>query len=315
MELNNLEQLIRSIYSDITEEELVDIENSLDNETYMDIMDSLEINDLSTAKALVDPYIKQVMEMVKKEITESQKIDMKIAKLTNQLSKLGQKINLNESKESVIFNDQESDVYDVLVRSQLVRESLENEKDYSKNPKFQIAYILEKVCELTIKKKDIKLNEFKIDLPQGKISQLVLENVEIEKAEIILASKNISNEIQKSVEKLAKIQVDELMSIVERIGEEYGRNTAVEFEESMGMIFDEVLNCLKTAKSDIDDHIASKLQGQSISNDMESFSNNEIESDDVDQSQEMNDQDDIVPDTLDSQEGPEDEPLGRARKS
>lgn len=225
----------------------------------------------------------------------------KITKLKESLNKRGVNVKLSESKNTIRIGGREKDIDAVLESAQGSRKSLELNESFSNDPKYQISFLLEKLCETVIEKQEKKLDEYCI--PQfGTVERVICEDVDIEKAEIILATRNISNEYQKAIEKFAKMQVDEVMKLVERISEEYGRNEGQEFNDTINNIFNETLQTLRSHKEGVDDAIA-VLQGETPEPKMADFGDEEDE-DEPDNSDLEN---------IDSQEGPDDEPLGRKR--
>lgn len=78
------------------------------------------------------------------------------------------------------------------------------------------------------------------------------ENTELDKAELILASKNIVDDLQSMSEKVSKIQAEQLPAIVDRIKLENGLGDAANYREIANMQLDAVIAALATAKEDID---------------------------------------------------------------
>lgn len=155
------------------------------------------------------------------------------------------------------------------------------------------------------------------------LSQLM--ESELEKSELILAAKGIADELQSMAEKTAKLSVDELMPLVDRLKEIFGQEQAEQFNNSVDGTLSTLLDQLKSSKDEVENQ-ANILNGEG---DMGINSDMDFNSDPGMGGLEMGDPEfDGMGDTLDGM-GDEDEgdifgaddtmvggsePLGRAKK-
>ena len=84
---------------------------------------------------------------------------------------------------------------------------------------------------------------------------------ELDRAELILASKGISDEIQTMAEKVAKLSVDELMPLVDRLKEVFGNEMAQVFNDSVDGTLSSLLDQLKQSKDSVENQ-ANVLNGE-----------------------------------------------------
>lgn len=80
----------------------------------------------------------------------------------------------------------------------------------------------------------------------------VVETTELDKAELLLASKNIVDDLQSMSEKVSKIQAEQLPAIVDRIKLDNGLGDAANYREVTTVQLDAVIAALNTAKETID---------------------------------------------------------------
>ena len=148
-------------------------------------------------------------------------------------------------------------------------------------------------------------------------TEVVKEQDELEQAEVILASKQLVDEIQQIIEKLGKMQNDELGAIVDQMTYQNGADTAVAFNDAISSSLENLLSLAKETKEQMNNEVL-KLQGETPASDMASAGDDEEDSSIDDQ---MDDQEvepvdsDISTDGDEAASGPEEEPLGRAKKS
>lgn len=148
-------------------------------------------------------------------------------------------------------------------------------------------------------------------------TEVVKEQDELEQAEVILASKQLVDEIQQIIEKLGKMQNDELGAIVDQMTYQNGADTAVAFNDAISSSLENLLSLAKETKEQMNNEVL-KLQGETPASDMASAGDDEEDSsiDDQMDDQEVEPADsDISTDGDESASGPEEEPLGRAKKS
>lgn len=182
-----------------------------------------------------------------------------------------------------------------------------------------------------------KVNESKKEVDnmtaKSKVKSLsaLLENSllvegELERAELVLATKELVNRLQKMIEDLGKMAIDDIMPLVDGLKNEYGQEEA----EKFGTVAEEKLQSSASAiqeMKDVLDQYSEKLEGhisdedtQNIANDMIDISTDgeDTEADLVDPELAGEVEKDDEADADDILSGDEinasDEPLGRAKK-
>lgn len=147
-------------------------------------------------------------------------------------------------------------------------------------------------------------------------TEVVKEQDELEQAEVILASKQLVDEVQQIIEKLGKMQNDELGAIVDQMTYQHGADTAVAFNDAVSSSLENLLTLAKETKESLNNEVL-KLQGEVPASDMSSAGDEEETSiDDQMDDEEIEPADsDISTDGDEAASGPEEEPLGRAKKS
>ena len=95
----------------------------------------------------------------------------------------------------------------------------------------------------------------------------IMEN-ELDQAEVLLAAKNMADDLQKMAENLASMQVEELMSITNAMKEEVGTAEADAFNTSAEAAIGAALEAVKTANAQVADAVL-VAQGQAPETDME----------------------------------------------
>ena len=94
----------------------------------------------------------------------------------------------------------------------------------------------------------------------------IMEN-ELDQAEVLLAAKNMADDLQKMAENLASMQVEELMSITNAMKEEVGTAEADAFNTSAEAAIGSALEAVKTANVQVADAVL-VAQGQAPESDM-----------------------------------------------
>lgn len=130
--------------------------------------------------------------------------------------------------------------------------------------------ILEKKREI-LKLKEQRnrlLKEQKANSPKFKAQQVrKLLEAEIERAELILATKDIVNQLQDMAEKLAKMQVEDIMPIVDQMRGEFSPDQAESFDTAVTEQLNTALENVKTAREQINNQVL-KLEGKLTDEDM-----------------------------------------------
>ena len=90
---------------------------------------------------------------------------------------------------------------------------------------------------------------------------------ELDQAEVLLAAKNMADDLQKMAENLASMQVEELMSITNAMKEEVGTAEADTFNASAEAAIGSALEAVKSANAQVSDAVL-VAQGQAPATDM-----------------------------------------------
>tara|TARA_B100001248_G_scaffold255383_1_gene235030 strand:- start:9304 stop:10059 length:756 start_codon:yes stop_codon:yes gene_type:complete len=95
----------------------------------------------------------------------------------------------------------------------------------------------------------------------------VMEN-ELDQAEVLLAAKQMAEDLQKMAETLASMQVEELMAITDKMKEEVGIEQAEAFNASAETALQSALDAVKSTKESMDNAVLT-AQGKEVPTDME----------------------------------------------
>jgi hypothetical protein len=154
---------------------------------------------------------------------------------------------------------------------------------------------------------------------------------DLERAELILAAKDTTNKLQDMAEDLAKMQVEDLYPLVDNIKGEFGPDLAETFEQTVNEQLGNALETIRAARESVN-NATLRLEGKLSDEDLASSVGNDMaqdtgeEGDDLELDMEMDDEESGVEGELEldfddddfggaeAGEGPEDEPLGRAKK-
>ena len=139
---------------------------------------------------------------------------------------------------------------------------------------------LQKVKTFTESKiKSLRDNGIAVNDKQYQKLLLVLEGIkeamsnkpimesELDQAEVLLAAKQMADDLQKMAENLASMQVEELMSITNAMKEEVGVAEAETFSQSAEMAIGTALEAVKKANDDVSNAVL-VAQGQAPQTDM-----------------------------------------------
>jgi len=153
---------------------------------------------------------------------------------------------------------------------------------------------------------------------KGGLKESLIKNLrtlletEVSQAEVMMAAKGFAQEIQEMIEKIGRLQNEDLPPVTDQMRETYGTNNASVFQTEIYAALQTIMNSLYTAKGQIDDAVENlATTGQiSASVDMDK---------EVDLDEPVDDLDGVGEDELDNTEdefGAEEteEPLGRVRK-
>lgn len=167
------------------------------------------------------------------------------------------------------------------------------------------------------------------EMKENFVSQLrALLESEIDEAEIVIAVKGIGKSLQEMIEKIGRLQNEDLPPLSDQVRDVYDVGIATGFQESTSSALQSVLDSLYQAKDEVDLMVQSLASGAgdlAAGTDMDADLNVGVEpdasdvamGDELDAGLEMGDELDGLEDEfggMDAASGPEDEPLGRARK-
>lgn len=202
------------------------------------------------------------------------------------------------------------DVYDVqgdhgqgwktLISEVTLEKAKERMSEYKKNePKVSF--------RMTTKKK--KLGEQKMS--GNMILKKLLES-EMEKAEIVLGVKSMTDQLQSMAEKISKMQIEDLAALTERLKAEFGVEMGEQFQAEVSGFLASSLQALQASKSSIDNK-ALALSGDHSEQVMGSEPANVPAETHDEELPGGSDEDDLFG-GHEASAGPEEEPLGRAKK-
>jgi hypothetical protein len=142
-----------------------------------------------------------------------------------------------------------------------------------------------------------------------KISLLLEDG--LQKAEVILAAKDLINNIQKSIERLAEIEIEDTMPLADTMRNVFGERLSDDFEGLVKSELDSSIEQLRVSKDKISDFITG-LEGKFDPSTNPEFSDMAMEDEPSMDVQDEESEDDFG--AVASTAGEEDEPVGRKLK-
>jgi len=151
---------------------------------------------------------------------------------------------------------------------------------------------------------------------QTELTDMVAEGIDgdsVEEAKVILAAREITDKIQSMIEDTAKMQVQDLLPIVDAMKSEIGQAEGDSFSQQADAALANLVEALKSAKEEYDSALAI-AQGEDVATDMDDFEM-DADFDDTD----MSDEGDVSMEIDDEFAGDDatvggDEPTGREMK-
>ena len=137
---------------------------------------------------------------------------------------------------------------------------------------------------------------------QMRLQDIIKEDVDVEEAEVILAARGISNELQDQIEKLGRLMNEDLIAIADQMRIELGAQVASQFQNAVNDQLQAQLDSAKQAKDTIDELLTTIAGGEVMPTDMERGMDTEFDMD----------MDSDVQDTVEPAASGDEEPLGRA---
>ena len=197
---------------------------------------------------------------------------------------------------------------------------LDMDKDGDKKEPMKKAVKDKEVKEEVAETEELKVKETKEEKATDKVEEKMIEikkllEQEVEKAEIVIAAKSIVDELQNMIEDLGKLQNDELGAIVDQMSYQYGGDAAANFNTAVASQLETLLGSIKSAKEAVNNEVLVLTGEAPAQSDMAA-----TDSDLGDMGTDIEDPvADMPADDLtggdDAASGPEEEPLGRAKKA
>jgi len=159
------------------------------------------------------------------------------------------------------------------------------------------------------------------DKPKDKVEEKVaslkaLLEQEVEQAEIVIAAKSLVDELQDMIEQLGKMQNDELGAVVDQMSYHYGADKATSFNQAVSSQLETLLASAKTAKEAVNNEVLVLTGEAPAQSDMAPTDSDLGDMDtDADDGTDLEAPADDLTGGDDSASGPEEEPLGRAKKA
>lgn len=147
----------------------------------------------------------------------------------------------------------------------------------------------------------------------------VLLETEVSQAEVMMASKGFAQELQEMIEKIGRLQNEDLPPVTDQMRETYGTDSASAFQTQIYGALQSVMNALYTAKGQVDDAVTNMAETGTFSAgiDMEKDISADVDGIDDEVTSMDVDLDNISDDEVEDDFGAADveEPLGRAKKT
>jgi hypothetical protein len=153
-----------------------------------------------------------------------------------------------------------------------------------------------------------------IPVPESNEKETVKEQEDLEKAETVLASQQMVDEFQQIIEDLGKMQNETLGALVDRMTYEFGADAAANFSNNMNATIQGLLDGAREAKEKAQNEVLT-LQGEQPASTMDTDADGSMDTDMDTPSDDDSLELDEPASGDDSASGPEDEPLGRAKKA
>jgi hypothetical protein len=82
-------------------------------------------------------------------------------------------------------------------------------------------------------------------------TKIIIENEEVQKSQVILAVKDMVDSVQKMIEQISKMNVEELPAVVDGIQNEFGTNEGQQFDQTAGNTLRTLQDALANAKNEL----------------------------------------------------------------
>lgn len=102
---------------------------------------------------------------------------------------------------------------------------------------------------------------------------------ELEKAEVVIAARSISDTLQKMAENAAKMEAEDLMPLIDPIREHFGPAASTQFSDAVTEKLRNLVQVLSETRNAVSDEIA-RLQGEEVSTPVSDLDNEDFDMDD-----------------------------------
>lgn len=148
--------------------------------------------------------------------------------------------------------------------------------------------------------------------------RVILES-EVSQAEVMMAAKGFAQELQEMVEKVGRLQNEDLPPVTDQMRETYGTDSASAFQTLVYSALQNVMDSLYTAKAELDDAVESMAKTGSVGAQVDMDKDVAVDVDDASSDVgTVDDLDNISADEIQADEfggAEEEEPLGRSLKA
>jgi len=134
-----------------------------------------------------------------------------------------------------------------------------NEHHIHNNPEFNKLMIMEQM--LSTHYEDLRV-----------VKNVVVENEEVQKSQVILAAQDLVDQLQKMVEQVSKMNAEELPAVVTGITNEIGTTESAQINDSASEVLSTLQTALSTAKSSLSSALG-VITGESVDEIPEPFDN------------------------------------------
>lgn len=142
-----------------------------------------------------------------------------------------------------------------------------------------------------------------------------LLETEVSQAEVMMAAKDFANELQEMIEKIGRLQNEDLPPVTDKMRETYDTQSASAFQTKIYGAFQSVMDALYTAKDEVDDAVTNLAQTGTVTAQIDMEKEPMGAEPEMAPGAEMGAEEPVAaPGEEGAEMGPEEEPLGRAQK-
>jgi hypothetical protein len=93
--------------------------------------------------------------------------------------------------------------------------------------------------------------EDRLNFLRSNRSRIVVENEEVQKSQVILAAQDMIDNVQKMIEQISKMNVEELNAVVDGMKNEFGTSAGDQYNQAVGQSLTTLQKSLTTAKTEL----------------------------------------------------------------